>query len=194
MSKEKTEVTKPERLDTATRSGLVRAFSDAYEGAGNNGTFVTQLCNSANALLKKRIVGDDDLEIIVSEVARKRGWKEASIRARKSEARAVLRVRETLPAAVASFRNRVKNCDWHQAMLLARFTAKFEGNVNRAVNEAVKVANSKGKGRKITTANQAKQRAAMLLKQILNLKFLSNKFRGALRDAAVIEHINLGAK
>jgi hypothetical protein len=124
-------------LNTAARGAIVRAFSDAFDSAENTGSVLTQVCNVAHKYIGDGTLTDDDTSAIVRGIVEHRRWPKDQVPARSSEVRTILAAHATLPRAIAAFRERVRVCNWHQAVKLAREIRNAKGNITKAVTAAV---------------------------------------------------------
>jgi (2Fe-2S) ferredoxin len=107
-------------LNQTARTAIVATFVSALESAENTGSLVTQVCDMAAKHLKGEEIEKDDLESLVTDISKARGWKEKALKARSSEVRIVLKSYIELPEAVVAYKAKAKRCDWHTMLKLAR--------------------------------------------------------------------------
>jgi hypothetical protein len=129
-------------LNTTARSAIVATFAKAYDAAENSASHVHTVCETAQRYLKGAEVSKEDADAIIKDVANARGWKGDSLRARGSEVRVVLRAYPQLPETIDAYKAKTKSCTWHGALKLARLLNKCEGNVRKAVAQALETRNA----------------------------------------------------
>lgn len=137
------------QLSTTARSAIVSSFVDALSANESTGSLVTQVCDTARKYLKGEDMNDEDRSAIVSDIAKARGWKGASMKSRTSEVNVVLKAYSTLPEAIDAYRAKAKSCQWHDSMKLARRL-----NAGDSITQAVKAAFTKGQSAKSTPSGR----------------------------------------
>lgn len=101
-------------------SHIVSTFVNALTAAENTGSLVTSVCEAAAKHYKGEEIAKSDLDALVEEIAKSRGWKDAALKSRSSEVRAILKSYVELPEAVEAYKAKAKRCDWHTMLTLAR--------------------------------------------------------------------------
>ncbi len=113
---------------------IAKAYGQLATGTAN---VVTQVCNVATELYGGEYLPPQDIEFIVAQVARERGWTVASAQARKSEIRTVLATYDVLPDACNMFLEQAGTLTWHNAVRLGRELLSANFNVSKAVRNAI---------------------------------------------------------
>lgn len=122
-------------LSATARSAIVAAYVEALSTNESTGSLVTQVCDVARKYTKGEDLSDADRSAIVMDIAKARGWKGKSIKARSSEVNVVLKAHAELPEAIDAYRAKAKRCQWHDSMKLARRL-----NAGDSIAQAVKAA------------------------------------------------------
>lgn len=166
-------------LSTSARSAIVSTFVTALTANESTGSLVTQVCDVARKYLKGEPMLDEDRKSITDDIAKARGWKGDSVKARTSEVNVVLKAYASLPEAIEAFRTKSSKCQWHDGMKLARLINKG-ATVKDAVKEALvkkESAGSTASGRTAGAlkawykeANGAKREAIIKAAELLNIK------------------------
>lgn len=123
-------------LSASARSAIASAYVAGLNASENTGSLLHTVCEVGARYLKGERMQDEDTTVISADVARAKGWKGASLAARVSEVKIMLRSLHVLPDAIDAFRERAKACTWHDGMKLARKLAKGE-SVKKAVSMAL---------------------------------------------------------
>ncbi len=170
-------------LSPTARSAIVSSFVEALTSNESTGSLVTQVCDTARKYTKGGEISDDDRSSIVRDIAKAKGWKGKSIKARSSECNVVLKAHAHLPEAIDAYRAKAKRVQWHDSMKLARRL-----NAGDSITAAVRAA--------FTTGTQSKQstpsgRVAGALKSWFKLE---PRKREAILKAADLLNIKLGIK
>ncbi len=124
-------------------------------------------------------MADEDRDAIKDDIAKARGWKGDSIKARTSEVNVVLKAYASLPEAIEAFKAKSPKCQWHDSMKLARLI-----NKGATIKDAVKQALTKKEGASSTVsgrtagalkawykeANASKREAIIKAAELLNIK------------------------
>lgn len=143
------------RLSAAARSAIVSSYVNALNVNDTTGSLVTQVCDVANKYARGEAICDEDRSAIVQEIARAKSWRGKSALARTSECNVVLKAYNKLGECVESFTNRMKKCQWHDTMKMARRLNRGD-SVVQAVRFAMQT--------KTASASTPSQRAAGALK------------------------------
>ncbi len=122
-------------LTSTARSAIVSSFVEALSANESTGSLVTQVCDVARKYTKGEDFSDEDRSAIVSDIAKARGWKGASMKSRTSEVNVVLKAHADLPEAIDLFSKKAKRVQWHDSMKLARRI-----NAGDTIAQAVKAA------------------------------------------------------
>lgn len=167
-------------LNTAARSAIVNAFCNALDTHENTGSLVTQVCDVANKQLHGADIESEDLQSIITDIARARNWKENVMRQRSSEVRIVLRAHKSLGEAVEKYTTKAHKCDWHTSMKLARRLNAGDSitqAVTAAFTKSAQSAKSTPQGRTagalkawFNTARPDKKTAILRAAELLGLK------------------------
>ena len=128
-------------LSTTAVSAIAASFCDALSANENTGSLLHTLCETTIKYTGGEALAESDRVNIVARVVKSRGWKGASLDARKSECNVILRAAHVLPEAMKAFRKHRKNpeqrCQWHDGMSLARRINKGD-SVDKAVSACFK--------------------------------------------------------
>jgi hypothetical protein len=170
-------------LSTAARTAIASAYVAALNTAETNGSLVTHVCNVANKYTKGAALPDEDINAVVVDIAKAKGWKGASAKTRSSEVRTVLKAAHVLPDAIETATATHKRCDWHTSIRIARFI-----NKGQTLPKSIKAAFEKSEGHKGTPEG----RAAGALKAWFKLARGAKK--QAILEAASILGLKLGVK
>lgn len=171
-------------LTAAARSAIVSSFVTALSANESTGSLVTQVCETAQRYMKGNEIPADDRAAITADIAKARGWKGASAKARISECNIVLRAYAELPEYSEAFKTRAKKCQWHDSLKLARRI-----NAGDSMQKAVAFAMKSGSDKKGTP----KGRITRALKTYYTASARSAK-REAILRAAELMGIKLGVK
>ncbi len=117
---------------------VAHALSKAYgDMALSTSNVVKHVCKVATDLYGGDYLPSQDVEFVVNQVAKERGWTTASAQARKSEMRTILATYDQLPAACSAFLKQVGTLTWHNAVRLGRELISADLNISKAVRNAV---------------------------------------------------------
>lgn len=171
-------------LSASARSAIASAYVAGLNASENTGSLLHTVCEVGARYLKGEKMGDDDVAAVSADVARAKGWKGASLAARVSEVKIMLRSLHVLPDAIDAFREKAKGCTWHDGMKLARKLAKGE-----SVKKAVALAMVSNKGGERGTPEG---HVAGALKRWF--KVATPKKKTAILEAAQLLGVKLGVK
>lgn len=129
-------------LSTSARSQIVSAYVAGLNATENTGSLLHTVCEIGAKHLKGAAMSDDDIKHVSQGIANAKGWKGASLAARISETRVILRALHVLPDALKEMKDRADGCTWHDGMKLAR-----KLNAGKSIAQAVTFA-IKGGGKK----------------------------------------------
>lgn len=128
-------------LSMTAVSAIAASFCDALDANHNTGSLLHTLCETTIKYTGGEQLADSDITSVTDRVIKARGWKGATLDARKSECKVILRAAHVLPEAMKAFRKHRKNpehrCQWHDGMALARRLNKGD-SVDKAVNTCFK--------------------------------------------------------
>jgi hypothetical protein len=101
-----------------------KQFSDALAGALNQVNIVTQCVKACRAHFGGDVPPKEDCVDFADKVAELRGWSEASVKARKSEVRKVVRNYTRMESACKAVAAKGDSFTWHNAIKVARILNK----------------------------------------------------------------------
>jgi hypothetical protein len=168
-------------LTTSARSQIVSAYVAGLNATENTGSLLHTVCEIGAKHLKGAAMSDDDIKHVSQGIANAKGWKGASLAARVSETRVILRSLHVLPDALDAFKDKAKQCTWHDGMKLAR-----KLNAGKSVAQAVKLALEKGENNGTPEGRVAGALKAWFKK--------SPRKRAAILSAAATLGLKLGVK
>lgn len=165
---------------------LVHVVADVFDTAHSTGTLLDRMCQAFTDKYAGDDVPDSDADFICDEVARIRQWSESSMKARKSELRAIMSVYPKLPEAMTMLRNSKKNdrpVTFEAGLKLARALKKDGATAKTAVAAYIDGRNAANKMDPADRDLDASKKSARThVKRILEHVALPRQFRNALRD------------
>lgn len=179
-------------LAAGVRSRIAKAFIDAYATSSTAGGVAgTTLCKTINGLsIPKSGISDADMDAIVGEVARPRGWERRTYAARKSEMRAVLNaIPKELKSAIDLYIDKTKACGWMNVVRLARILNNGECKTVKAV---VTKALEPSEAKTIDTTAKAVAHIEKSLSRLVETPYLSKVLKAALLKFAVDHELDIG--
>lgn len=152
---------------------VASTIAKVFDTVSKQGNIITQCVTSVKAVYRGAEVPVADERFIADNVARIRGWSEASAGPRKSEVRKIVRNYLTIPEAIQLYMKKADSFTWHEAMQLLT-----QLNKGLTVRQAVAAMVSKPDA----AAPSALKVFASCITKIQNLETRSQKVIGFRKD------------
>ncbi|MGL4557392.1 MAG: hypothetical protein ACRCV5_07800 [Afipia sp.] len=161
-------------------SSLASAIAGAFATVETTGGLVATICASVQKLYKGAEMPSDDVAYVCDEVARLRGWSDASARVRKAECKAILGQYATLPEAIEKASTK-KHVSFDAAVKLARSLKSMTPRQAAAAYIAGKSA-TRASDPTTRTLDEAKASIKKHVNRVLEFTQVDRKFRAELRS------------
>lgn len=163
----------------AKLTAIAGAIAESLEQHESTGSLATAICKSVQNLYQGEAIPSKEMDLILDEVSRIRGWTNKSADKRKSETRAILLASAKLPEAITRAEKSMP-IPFYQAVKLARLVNGGKTAVQAA---AALIAGGKSTSTKPAERSVADawKSASVHLRRVLEHTQLPKKFRTELR-------------